>query len=69
MQTIYQAGQVPAGTGNAKEDAENLRRYLAGLTEQIETILMDIQTRLEAMEHGISAGAAKQQQSTTGDAD
>ena len=59
LPSIYQAGQVPAGTGNQREDLESLRRYLAGLTEQIEQMMTDIQKRLEAIEDGISADTAK----------
>ena len=52
LPSIYQAGQVPAGNGNAREDLEELRRYLAGLTEQLEVILREIDKKLEEKDNG-----------------
>lgn len=52
LPSIYQAGQVPAGSGNPREDLEEIRRYLAGLTEQLEVILRVIDKRLEDKDNG-----------------
>lgn len=52
LPSIYQAGQVPAESGNTREDLEALRRYVEGLTEQLEVILRVIEKRLEDKSNG-----------------
>lgn len=61
LTSIMQAGQVPAGSGDARADLEAIRRYLTGLVYQLESILLEIDKRLEAIENGDSAENAERQ--------